>query len=84
MEVSATGEDGFFRAVSQSFDVIILDLKLPGRSGLEILNTLRGLAIARWAVEANGGRIEVESQAGSGSVFRIVFGEALASTDVSS
>ena len=41
VEVSATGEDGFFRAVSQSFDVIILDLMLPGRSGLEILNTLR-------------------------------------------
>jgi heavy metal sensor kinase len=32
-----------------------------------------GLAIARWAVEANGGRIEVESDEGQGSVFRIVF-----------
>ncbi|HJY78444.1 MAG TPA: ATP-binding protein, partial [Burkholderiales bacterium] len=31
-----------------------------------------GLAIARWAVEANGGRIEVENGAPSGSVFRIV------------
>jgi DNA-binding response OmpR family regulator len=41
VEASASGEDGFFRAVSQSFDVIILDLMLPGRSGLEILNTLR-------------------------------------------
>ncbi|MBI4613477.1 MAG: heavy metal sensor histidine kinase [Planctomycetes bacterium] len=30
-----------------------------------------GLAIARWAVEANGGRIEVESQVGEGSRFRI-------------
>jgi signal transduction histidine kinase len=31
-----------------------------------------GLAIARWAVEANGGRIEIESEEGQGSLFRIV------------
>jgi len=31
-----------------------------------------GLAIARWAVEANGGRIELESEEGRGSIFRIV------------
>jgi heavy metal sensor kinase len=31
-----------------------------------------GLAIARWAVEANGGRIELESDEGRGSLFRIV------------
>jgi signal transduction histidine kinase len=31
-----------------------------------------GLAIARWAVEANGGRIELENGTPSGSVFRIV------------
>lgn len=31
-----------------------------------------GLAIARWAVEVNGGRIEVESQKGQGSVFRVL------------
>src|SRR5262249_31088918 len=31
-----------------------------------------GLAIARWAIEANGGRIEVESAQGQGSVFRIL------------
>jgi heavy metal sensor kinase len=31
-----------------------------------------GLAIARWAVERQGGRIELESQPGQGSLFRIV------------
>jgi len=31
-----------------------------------------GLPIARWAVEANGGRIELESEAAAGSRFRIV------------
>ncbi len=35
-----------------------------------------GLAIAQWAVEANGGCIEVESEAGRGSTFRIVLPEA--------
>jgi len=29
------------------------------------------LAIARWVVELNGGTIELESEEGSGSVFRI-------------
>ncbi len=31
-----------------------------------------GLAIARWAVEINGGRIELESEEGRGSTFRIL------------
>lgn len=31
-----------------------------------------GLAIARWAIEANSGRIELESEAGAGSLFRVV------------
>jgi len=31
-----------------------------------------GLAIARWAVEANGGRIELESEEEKGSLFRVV------------
>ncbi|HMF94311.1 MAG TPA: response regulator transcription factor [Vicinamibacterales bacterium] len=39
--VAPTGEDGFFRANAEAFDLIILDLMLPGRSGLEILQTLR-------------------------------------------
>ena len=31
-----------------------------------------GLAIARWAVETHGGHIELQSEPGRGSVFRIV------------
>ena len=36
-----TGEEGFFVATTQTFDLILLDLMLPGRSGLEILAALR-------------------------------------------
>ena len=39
--VAATGEDGFYRANAERFDLVVLDLMLPGRSGLEILHTLR-------------------------------------------
>jgi DNA-binding response OmpR family regulator len=36
-----TGEDGFFRASAEAFDLVVLDLMLPGRGGLEILQALR-------------------------------------------
>jgi DNA-binding response OmpR family regulator len=39
--VAATGEEGFFLVSSESFDVILLDLMLPNRGGLEILAALR-------------------------------------------
>lgn len=39
--VAETGEDGYFLATTQAFDLILLDLMLPGRSGLEILIALR-------------------------------------------
>ena len=39
--VAPTGEDGFFRANAEVFDLLVLDLMLPGRNGLEILQTLR-------------------------------------------
>lgn len=39
--VAETGENGYFLATTQAFDLILLDLMLPGRSGLEILTALR-------------------------------------------
>jgi DNA-binding response OmpR family regulator len=39
--VAESGEEGFFLAHEQRFDLVILDLMLPGRGGLEILATLR-------------------------------------------
>jgi two-component system, OmpR family, copper resistance phosphate regulon response regulator CusR len=39
--VAPTGEEGFFRANAETFDLVLLDLMLPGRSGLEILQILR-------------------------------------------
>jgi len=39
--VARTGEDGFVRLHEEAFDLILLDLMLPGRSGIEILKMLR-------------------------------------------
>jgi len=43
--LAATGEDGFFRASTESFDVLVLDRMLPGRDGLDILRALRTAGI---------------------------------------
>ena len=39
--VAATGEEGYFLATTRAFDLIVLDLMLPVRDGLEILTALR-------------------------------------------
>jgi len=36
-----TGEEGFYLVQTESFDLVILDVMLPGRNGLEILQTMR-------------------------------------------
>ena len=38
--VAHTGEDGFYLISTQAFDLVLLDLMLPGRSGL-ILRAMR-------------------------------------------
>jgi DNA-binding response OmpR family regulator len=43
--VERTGEDAFFRMTTEAFDLILLDLGLPGRDGLHILTTLRSKGI---------------------------------------
>jgi DNA-binding response OmpR family regulator len=43
--VERTGEGAFFRITTESFDVILLDLTLPGRDGLEILSAMRARGI---------------------------------------
>ena len=39
--LAETGEEGFFIASSRNFDLIVLDVMLPGRDGLEVLAALR-------------------------------------------
>jgi two-component system, OmpR family, copper resistance phosphate regulon response regulator CusR len=39
--LARTGEDGFFRASAEAFDLVVLDLMLPGRDGLQVLATMR-------------------------------------------
>lgn len=39
--VAVSGEEGFFLAQTQGFDLMIFDIMLPGRDGIEILSSLR-------------------------------------------
>lgn len=39
--VAQTGEEGFFRVNAERFDLVVLDVMLPGRDGIEVLTTLR-------------------------------------------
>jgi len=41
VEHTASGEEGYFVATTKIFDLVILDLNLPGRDGIEILQGLR-------------------------------------------
>lgn len=41
VRVAHTGEDGFYLLHTELFDLVILDVMLPGRNGLEILKALR-------------------------------------------
>jgi DNA-binding response OmpR family regulator len=39
--IAATGEEGFFLASQEAFDLLLLDLMLPRRDGIDVLATLR-------------------------------------------
>lgn len=41
VSLAHTGEEGFFLANTEGFDLLVLDLMLPGRGGLEILAAVR-------------------------------------------
>jgi two-component system copper resistance phosphate regulon response regulator CusR len=40
------GEEGEHLAATESFDVVILDMRLPGKSGLDVLQSLRARGLA--------------------------------------
>jgi DNA-binding response OmpR family regulator len=46
--VAASGEEGFYLLYSRRFDLVLLDVMLPGRSGYQILTQIRrnGLQVA--------------------------------------
>src|SRR5437667_187239 len=47
VDLVTDGEEGERRASSEAYDVIVLDMRLPGKSGLEVLNALRGRGFER-------------------------------------
>jgi DNA-binding response OmpR family regulator len=45
-----TGEGGFFRASTDAFDLLLIDLGLPGRDGIDILRALRSQGVGTRAI----------------------------------
>ena len=45
VDVASTGEEGFFVANRSRFDLVLLDLMLPRRDGIEVLTTLRARGV---------------------------------------
>jgi len=46
-DLVTNGIDGERMALSQTYDLIILDMRLPGRNGLDVLRTLRARGLER-------------------------------------
>lgn len=46
VSIAQTGEDGFFLASTETYDLVILDLMLPNRDGMEVLAALRNKGLA--------------------------------------
>jgi two-component system copper resistance phosphate regulon response regulator CusR len=47
VDLVANGDDGEARAVSEEYDVVILDMRLPGKSGGQVLHDLRARGFDR-------------------------------------
>jgi two-component system, OmpR family, response regulator len=47
VDLVADGEEGERRAGSEAYDLLILDMRLPGRSGLQVLHALRARGFER-------------------------------------
>jgi len=39
--IASSGEDGFFCLTTEEYELMLLDLMLPGRDGIEILQSIR-------------------------------------------
>src|SRR4029079_17288296 len=46
-QLVADGEEGERLATSDAFDIVILDMRLPGKSGMDVLNSLRARGFER-------------------------------------
>jgi two-component system, OmpR family, copper resistance phosphate regulon response regulator CusR len=62
--VAGTGEEGFYLVSANEFDLVILDLMLPRRDGLEVLSTIRKRGLATTARDAVEDRVQGLDQGG--------------------
>ena len=47
VDLTTDGEEGERRASSEAYDLIVLDMRLPGKSGIEVLQSLRAKGFER-------------------------------------
>ncbi len=47
VDLSANGPDGEMMALTQPYDLVVLDMRLPGKNGIDVLRTLRARGFDR-------------------------------------